>query len=138
MGPASDWVSRGNERREHVSPELYSIAPSSQLPEEEKLECFYHYYYLRDQAKTGENSGNAALYYFEGQDPGAFVSISGGGVLASSKHQADAQAFLKWVTGHAGQAILRDGDAYLDAPKVDVSKLNGKKVAEVMTQAGLL
>jgi iron(III) transport system substrate-binding protein len=46
----------------------------------------YHYYYLRDQAKTGENSGNAALYYFRRQDPGAFVSISGGGVLASSKH----------------------------------------------------
>src|SRR5580693_8284565 len=72
----------------------------------------YHYYYLRDQAKTGENSGNAALYYFKDQDPGAFVSISGGGVLASSKHQADAQAFLKWVTGHAGQAVLKDGDAY--------------------------
>ena len=117
----------------------------------------YHYYDLRDQAKTGENSGNAALYYFKGQDPGAFVSISGGGVLASSKHQADAQAFLKWVTGHAGQAVLKDGDAYeyvvgegeasnpklmpltdLDAPKVDVSKLNSKKVAELMTQAALL
>jgi iron(III) transport system substrate-binding protein len=117
----------------------------------------YHYYYLRDQAKTGENSGNAALYYFKGQDPGAFVSISGGGVLASSKHQADAQAFLKWVTGHAGQAVLKDGDAYeyvvgegeasnpkltpltdLDVPKVDVSKLNSKKVVELMTQAGLL
>jgi iron(III) transport system substrate-binding protein len=117
----------------------------------------YHYYYLRDQAKTGENSGNAALYYFRGQDPGAFVSISGGGVLASSKHQADAQAFLKWVTGPAGQAVLRNGDAYeyvvgegetsnpkltpltdLDAPQIDVSKLNSKKVVELMTQAGLL
>jgi iron(III) transport system substrate-binding protein len=117
----------------------------------------YHYYYLRDEAKTGENSGNAALYYFKGQDPGAFVSISGGGVLASSKRPADAQAFLKWVTGHAGQAVLKDGDAYeyvvgdgeasnpkltpltdLDAPKIDVSKLNSKKVVELMTQAGLL
>ena len=46
----------------------------------------YHYYYFRDQAKTGENSDNAAIYYFKGQDPGAFVSISGGGVLASSKN----------------------------------------------------
>jgi iron(III) transport system substrate-binding protein len=117
----------------------------------------YHYYYLRDQAKTAENSGNAALYYFKGQDPGAFVSISGGGVLASSKHQADAQSFLKWVTGRAGQAVLKDGDAYeyvvgegqasnpkltplveLDAPKIDVSKLNSKKVVELMTEAGLL
>ena len=71
----------------------------------------YHYYYLPDQAKTGENSGNSALYYFKGQDPGAFVSIRGGGVLASSKHQAEAQAFLRWVTGHAGQTVLRNGDA---------------------------
>jgi iron(III) transport system substrate-binding protein len=117
----------------------------------------YHYYYFRDQAKTGENSANAALHYFKGQDPGAFVSISGGGVLASSKHQADAQSFLKWVTGPAGQAILKDGDAYeyvvgegqasnpkltplteLEAPKIDVSKLNSKKVVELMTEAGLL
>lgn len=117
----------------------------------------YHYYYFRDQAKTGENSDNAAIYYFKGQDPGAFVSISGGGVLASSKHQAEAQSFLKWVTGHSGQAVLRDGDAYeyvvgegqasnaklaplseLDAPKVDVSNLNSKKVVDLMTEAGLL
>ena len=114
----------------------------------------YHYYYLRDQVKTGENSGGSALYY---QGPGAFVSISGGGVLASSKHQADAQAFLKWVTGPAGQAVLRNGDAYeyvagegqasnpkltpltdLDAPQIDVSKLNSKKVVEFVTPAGLL
>ncbi|RVC44348.1 iron ABC transporter substrate-binding protein, partial [Mesorhizobium sp. M4B.F.Ca.ET.088.02.2.1] len=46
----------------------------------------YHYYYFGDQAKTGENSKNIALHYFKNQDPGAFVSISGGGVLASSKH----------------------------------------------------
>jgi iron(III) transport system substrate-binding protein len=117
----------------------------------------YHYYYFRDQAKTGENSDNAAIYYFKGQDPGAFVSISGGGVLASSKHQAEAQSFLKWVTGHSGQAVLRDGDAYeyvvgegqasnaklvplseLDAPQVDDSNLNSKKVVDLMTEAGLL
>ena len=42
------------------------------------------------------------------QDPGAFVSISGGGVLASSKHPEQAQAFVKWVTGKGGQEILQD------------------------------
>ena len=46
----------------------------------------YHYYYFGDQAKTGENSANVELHYFKNQDPGAFVSISGGGVLDSSKH----------------------------------------------------
>lgn len=117
----------------------------------------YHYYRFADQAKTGENSNNVALHYFRHQDPGAFVSISGGGVLASSKHKEDAQAFLKWVTGHGGQNVLKTGSAFeyavgvnaeshpsltplkqLDAPKVDAANLNSKKVVELMTQAGLL
>ncbi len=117
----------------------------------------YHYYRFGDQAKTGENSGNTQLYYFRNQDPGAFVSISGGGVLASSKHPAQAQAFLKWVTGNGGQEVLRDGNSFeyavgvgvesnrnlvpladLQAPKVDPSRLNSKKVTDLMIQAGIL
>ncbi|MDL2400245.1 iron ABC transporter substrate-binding protein [Rhizobium mayense] len=117
----------------------------------------YHYYWFGDQAKTAENSKNVALHYFKNQDPGAFVSISGGGVLASSQHQKEAQAFLKWITGKGGQAVLRDGDSYeyavgngaqsnpklvpladLQAPKVEPSKLNSKKVTDLMTEAGLI
>ena len=117
----------------------------------------YHYYSFIDQSKTGENSKNVTLHYFKQKDPGAFVSISGGGVLASSKHQEEAKTFIKWVTGKNGQDILRTGSAFeyavgvnsvsnskltplkeLDAPKVDAAKLNSKKVAELMTQAGLL
>ena len=51
----------------------------------------YHYYWFRDQAKTKEISGNTALHYFRNEDPGAFVSISGGGVLKSSKKKDQAQ-----------------------------------------------
>ncbi|MBN9253662.1 MULTISPECIES: iron ABC transporter substrate-binding protein [unclassified Mesorhizobium] len=117
----------------------------------------YHYYYFGDQAKTGENSKNVGLHYFKNQDPGAFVSISGGGVLASSKHQKEAQAFLKWVTGKGGQEILKTGTSFeyavgkdaqsnpklvpladLQAPKVDPATLNSKKVIDLMTAAGLL
>lgn len=117
----------------------------------------YHYYRFVDQAKTGENSKNTQLHYFKHQDPGAFVSISGGGVLASSKHQTQAQAFMKWITGKSGQDILRTNDAFeyavgvnvqsnpklvplndLDAPKVEPSALNSKKVIDLMTEAGLL
>jgi iron(III) transport system substrate-binding protein len=117
----------------------------------------YHYYYFRDHARTGENSKNTALHYFRNQDPGAFISVSGGAVLASSKHASQAQAFLKWLTGTAGQEILRTGDAYeyavgssaqsnpklvpiadLQAPNVDPSRLNSKKAIELMMQAGLL
>lgn len=117
----------------------------------------YHYYYFGDQAKTGENSKNIALHYFKNEDPGAFVSISGAGVLASSPHKADAQAFVKWLTGKGGQAILRDGTSFeyavgkddasnkalvplaeLGYPKVDPQSLNSKAVTDMMTEAGLL
>lgn len=106
----------------------------------------YHYYRFVDQSKTGENSKNTKLYYFKHQDPGAFVSLSGGGVLASSKHKAQAQAFIKYITGKEGQESLRTNNAFeyavganaasnpklvplndLDAPKVEPSTLNSKK-----------
>jgi iron(III) transport system permease protein len=72
----------------------------------------YHYYFYADRARTGENSGNTELHYFRNQDPGAFVSVSGGGVLASSRHAAQAQAFVRWIVGPGGQGILRDGDSF--------------------------
>jgi iron(III) transport system substrate-binding protein len=117
----------------------------------------YHYYSFGDQAKTGENSNHTQLHYFKHQDPGAFVSISGAGVLASSKQPEQAQAFVKWITGKGGQTVLLTGDSFeyavgknaasnprlvplaqLDAPAVDPSKLDSKKVAQLLTQAGLL
>jgi iron(III) transport system substrate-binding protein len=117
----------------------------------------YHYYWFGDQAKTGENSKNTVLHYFKHQDPGAFVSISGGGVLKSSKHQKEAQEFLKWVTGKGGQEVLRTGTSFeyavgegaqsnpalvplkdLDAPNIDASKLDSEKVLDLMTDAGIL
>lgn len=117
----------------------------------------YHYYYYGDQAKTGENSGNVEQYYFKNQDPGAFVSISGGGVLKSSDNPAAAQAFLKFITGKAGQTLLATGNDFeypiasgvaahaglvpldeLQPPSIDPAKLNSEKVFELMIAAGLL
>jgi len=117
----------------------------------------YHYYYFGDQAKTAENSSNVGMHYFRGQDPGAFLSTSGAGVLESSKHKQEAEAFVKWMSGKHGQAVLREGDSFeyaigngeasnprlepiakLDAPKVEPSQLDSKKVTELMTAAGLL
>jgi iron(III) transport system substrate-binding protein len=117
----------------------------------------YHYYYFNDQAKTGENSANIASHYFRNGDPGAFVSVSGGGVLAASKRKAEAMAFLRWIAGKGGQKVLREGDSYeyaigvgeashpklepldkLQAPAVSPSQLDNKKVTDLMTAAGLL
>jgi iron(III) transport system substrate-binding protein len=117
----------------------------------------YHYYYYGDQAQTGENSKNVTPYFFKNQDPGAFVSVSGGGVLKSSKNAAAAQSFLKFITGKKGQEVLQKGTSFeyavasdvpsndklvpikeLQAPTVDPAKLNSQKVSELMTKAGLL
>ena len=72
----------------------------------------YHYYWYRDQAKTKENSGNAKLLFFDDQDPGAFLSVSGGGVLKTAKHADQAQQFLEFITGPKGQKALADSAEY--------------------------
>ncbi len=117
----------------------------------------YHYYWYRDQALSKESSGNTKLHYFKNADPGAFLSLSGGGVLKSSKRAADAQRFLAFVTGKEGQQQLATSDAKeyavgvgvpsdpalppldtLGAPKIDPFTLDGPKVIDLMTKAGIL
>jgi iron(III) transport system substrate-binding protein len=117
----------------------------------------YHYYWYRDQALGKESSGNTKLHYFKNEDPGAFLSLSGGGVLKSSKRPAEAQKFLAFVTGKDGQQLLVSSDAKeyavgngvasdaalptlesLEAPKIDPFTLDGPKVIALMTKAGLL
>jgi iron(III) transport system substrate-binding protein len=117
----------------------------------------YHYYWYRDQAKTKEISDNTALHYFRNEDPGAFISISGGGILGSSDKKDDAQKFLTFVTSKAGQEVLEKGDSFeypvasgvpanpalvplvdLQAPAVNPANLDSQKVTDLMTKAGLL
>ena len=117
----------------------------------------YHYYWYKDQAESGANSKNVKLLYFGNQDPGAFLSISGAGVIKSSKHQAEAQQLVKYLNSAAGQKVLADSAALeypigngapankalkpmseLSPPTVDLATLNGPKVVELMQQAGLL
>ena len=117
----------------------------------------YHYYYFGDVARTGENSDKVALHYFRHGDPGAFLSVSGAGVLASSQRKEQAEAFVRWVAGTGGQTVLRDGDSFeyaigtgaesnprleplakLQAPKISIQSLNSRQVTELMKEAGLL
>ncbi|MGV8965066.1 MAG: iron ABC transporter substrate-binding protein [Cellulomonas sp.] len=117
----------------------------------------YHYYWYQDQAEGGANSANVALHYFGHQDPGAFVSISGAGVLASSTHPDEAQQFVAFLTSADGQAAIAGSKALeytissdaasnpvlpplsgLEPPLVDPMALNGPQVVELMQAAGLL
>lgn len=124
---------------------------------ESEVGIIYHYYWYRDQEESGEVSDNSALHYFRNQDPGAFVSVSGAGVLASSDNQTDAEKFVEFLTSEAGQQGLADSYALeyplnpaveleppveplssLQPPPVNVSDLDGQAVVDLMTEAGFL
>ena len=117
----------------------------------------YHYYWYRDQAEGGLVGDDARLHYFRNQDPGAFLSISGAGVLASSDQPEDAQRLVEFLTGPAAQERLADSSALeyavgngvasagalpplesLQAPAVDPGSLNAPLVTELMQDVGLL
>jgi iron(III) transport system substrate-binding protein len=117
----------------------------------------YHYYWYKDRAESGANSANTELKFFGGKDPGGFVSVSGAGVVKAGKNQAQAQQLVKYLTARSGQQILADSTALeyaigndvtpnptlkplseLDPPTVDIAKLNGPKVVEMMQTAGLI
>lgn len=117
----------------------------------------YHYYWYGDQAESGVNSDNTKLHFFGNKDPGAFVSVSGAGMLKSSDKKSDAQKFLRYLNGKIGQQALADGKSLeyplnpavavkspvkpfseLDPPVIDVANLNGPKVITMMQEAGFL
>ncbi|HET8960400.1 iron ABC transporter substrate-binding protein [Nocardioides sp.] len=117
----------------------------------------YHYYWYRDQKESGEHSDNTELHFFGDQDPGAFVSVSGAGVLASSDKQSDAQEFVNFLASVEGQQAIADSYALeyplnpevsldppvkpfaeLEPPRIDVATLNSEPVTELMQEEGLL
>jgi iron(III) transport system substrate-binding protein len=117
----------------------------------------YHYYWYRDQAEGGLLGDDAKLHFFGNQDPGAFLSISGAGVLASSDQKKAAQRLVEFLTSAAAQKRLADSSALeyavgngvpsaealppldsLQAPVVDPGTLNAPLVTELMEDVGLL
>lgn len=117
----------------------------------------YHYYWYQDRAEAGANSANTELEFYTNGDAGGFLSVSGGGVLASSSHPAEAQQLLAFLAGMPGQQVLARSEnleytvgagvpanpalkpfSELRPPPVDLSTLNGPKIVGMMQQAGLL
>ena len=117
----------------------------------------YHYYWYRDQAEGGLVGDDAELHYFGNQDPGAFLSISGAGVLESSDQPEEAQRLVEYLTSPEAQERLAESTALeyavgtgvasaddlpplegLDAPAVDPGSLDAPLVTELMQDVGLL
>jgi iron(III) transport system substrate-binding protein len=70
------------------------------------------YYWYRMQAEIGKSNMHSEIAYFAPRDPGYVIDVSGAAVLASSKHQADAQKFLAFLTSKAGQEIIADSNSF--------------------------
>ena len=117
----------------------------------------YHYYFYRDRAENGLKSDDAELHYFRNSDPGAFLSVSGAGVLASSDQPEEAQQLVAYLTGPEAQQRLAESTALeyavgngvasaevlpplaeLQAPQVDPGSLDQQRVTELMQDVGLL
>lgn len=117
----------------------------------------YHYYWYRDQAESGDLSDDSALHWFGDQDPGAFLSVSGAGVLDSSEHKTDAEKFVQYLVSTEGQQALADSYALeyplnpavqleppvkpfdeLEPPRVEVSDLDNDKAVDLLTEVGFL
>lgn len=124
---------------------------------ESEVGIVYHYYWERDRKENGDVSDNSEQYYFRDQDPGAFVSVSGAGILKSSDMKDEAEKFVEFLVNRSGQQILADSYALeyplnpevelegvskpfaeLEPPQVNVSDLDAKAVVEMMTEVGFL
>jgi iron(III) transport system substrate-binding protein len=149
------WLA-GLERNADVYPSNTAVMKAA---DEGEIDAgvMYHYYWYRDRAEDGLQSDDAELHYFRNQDPGAFVSVSGAAVLASSDQPDQAQQLVAYLTGPEAQRRLAESSALeyavgagvpsadvlppladLQAPDVDPGALDQRRVTELMQEVGLL
>ncbi len=70
------------------------------------------YYWYRLRLEVGKSSVHSALFYFPNGDVGSITNISGAAVIASSKHRALAERFVKFLVSPAAQRIISTGDDF--------------------------
>jgi iron(III) transport system substrate-binding protein len=149
------WLT-GLQRNAEVYPSNTAVMKAVD-EQEVPVGVMYHYYWYRDQAENGLVGDDARLHFFGNGDPGAFVSVSGAGVLASSDQPEQAQRLVEYLTSRAAQERLADSAALeyavgtgvasaevlpplesLQAPAVDPGSLNAPEVTRLMQDVGLL
>ena len=149
------WL-EGLERNANVYPSNSAVMVAA---DEGEIDAgvMYHYYFYRDRAENGLKSDDAELHFFRNSDPGAFLSVSGAGVLASTDQPEEAQQLVAYLTGAEAQQRLGESTALeyavgngvpsaealppleeLQAPQVDPGSLDQQRVTELMQDVGLL
>jgi iron(III) transport system substrate-binding protein len=67
----------------------------------------HYYWWVLASQKGGPDKLTSKIYHFPTVDPGNLILSSGAGILKSSKHQAEAQAFVEWLTApNGGQHLI--------------------------------
>jgi iron(III) transport system substrate-binding protein len=118
-----------------------------------------NYYWARLQSELGASHMHSAIYHFSHGDIGGLINISGAGVLKTSKHPKEAQAFLAYLVAANTQKVLADNTVVfeyplhpgvapnpvlkpfdeLQPPPVTVAQLgDDAQVVELLNEAGLL
>ena len=118
---------------------------------------FVNHYYLFQQLKEQGESFAARNYYLKNGDPGALVNVAGAGVLAGTKNQAAAEAFVAFLLSETAQQYFADqtyeyplaaGVAANEAlppleeiqtPALDLSKLeDARGTTQLLQELGIL
>ena len=71
-----------------------------------------HYYWYRLRDEVGADKVHSALHFYAPGDPGNLVDISAAGILKSSKHQANAQRFLAYLTSKPAQTTIATSESW--------------------------
>ncbi|MHB1305143.1 MAG: extracellular solute-binding protein [Acidiphilium sp.] len=75
-----------------------------------------NYYWARLRTEMGPERTPSRIALFAPGDLGNLVNVSGAAVLASSKHKAEAQAFLAFMVSDQAQAMLAKSDVDYEYP----------------------
>jgi iron(III) transport system substrate-binding protein len=70
------------------------------------------YYWYRLQRELGSDQMHSNVYYFPNRDVGAIENVSGAAVLKSTGRRKDAEAFVRFLVGEAGQQVIARGDDF--------------------------
>lgn len=123
-----------------------------------ELGVINHYYWFRLRDEVGAANVHSAEHFFAPADPGYVIDVSGAGILASSRHKAEAQRFLAFLVSAPGQEILAHSESYeyplgsgvhtakplvpfahLEPDPISISQLgNGQLAIKLLREASLL
>lgn len=92
----------------------------------------HYYWYILAESEGGPDNLTSKVHFMSDGDPGALILSSGAAILKSSKHQAEAQAFLAWLVDPAGgqEVVATTTPQYPAAPGV-TSTMGLKPLSEL-------